>query len=49
MIMTGGIILGDHVLFGGIKVDPTKIEVIFNMLSPTNQKGFRSFLGNADC
>jgi hypothetical protein len=39
MIMTRGIGLGHHVQVAGIKVDPTKIELIVNMLPPTNQKG----------
>jgi hypothetical protein len=39
MIMTGGIILDHHVSVVGIKVDLDKIDVIVNMLHPTNQKG----------
>jgi len=47
MIMTEGIVLGHHVSAAGIKVDPTKIEVIVKVPPPTNQKGVRSFLGHA--
>jgi hypothetical protein len=46
MIMFGGIVLGYHVSAIGIKVDPTKIEVIVKILPPTNQKGVLSFLGH---
>jgi hypothetical protein len=43
MIMSGGIVLGHHVSVVGIKVDLAKIEVIVNMLPPTNKKGFLAF------
>ena len=36
MIMIEGIILSHYLSTTGIKVDPTKIEVIFKMLPPTN-------------
>ena len=47
MIMTEGIVLGHHVSTAGIKVDPTKIEVIVKLPPPTNQKGVRILLGHA--
>ena len=47
MPLTEGIVLGHHVSSQGIKVDPTKIEVIFSLPSPKNQKDIRMFLGHA--
>lgn len=38
MIMIEGIILGHHVSFAGIKVDPTKIEVIMDLPVSCSQK-----------
>ena len=34
MLLTEGIVLGHHVSSHGIKVDPTKIEVIVGLPSP---------------
>lgn len=45
--MTEGIVLGHHISDKGIKVDPTKIEVIINLPAPQSQKNVRSFLGHA--
>ena len=47
MLLIKGIVLGHHVSSQGIKVDPTKIEVISSLPSPTTQKEVRSFLGHA--
>jgi hypothetical protein len=47
LMFTEGIVLGHHVSFAGIKVDPTKIEVILNLPTPSTQKDVRSFLGHA--
>jgi hypothetical protein len=41
------IVLGHKILEKGIEVDKAKIEVIAQLLSPTNVKGIRSFLGHA--
>ena len=41
------IVLGHKVSEKGIEVDKTKIEVIEQLLPPTNVKGIRSFLGHA--
>ena len=38
MLLTEGIVLGHHVSSQGIKVDPTKIEVIVGLPSPKNSK-----------
>ena len=34
MLLIEGIVLGHHVSYQGIKVDPTKIEVIVSLPSP---------------
>ena len=47
MLLTEGIVLGHHVSSQGIKVDPTKIEVIVGLPSPKTQKEVRIFLGHA--
>ena len=54
MLLTEGIVLGHHISSQGIKVDPTKIEVIVanievivGLPSPKNQKEVRIFLGHA--
>ena len=47
MLLTEGIVLGYHVSSQGIKVDPTKIEVIVGLPSPKTQKEVRIFLGDA--
>jgi hypothetical protein len=41
-----GIYLGHKISEKGIEVDKAKIEVIEQLLPPTNVKGFRSFLGH---
>ena len=46
MILTEGIVIGHHVSFLGIKVDPTKIKVIANLIVTTTQREVRSFLGH---
>ena len=46
MLMTEGIVLGHHISGIGIKVDPTKIEVISKLSPPWSQKEVRSFLGH---
>lgn len=47
MMLTKGIVLGHHISYFGIKVDPTKIQVIVNLIPPKTQKYVRSFLGYA--
>lgn len=47
MMLTEGIVLGHHVSSSRIKVDPTKIQVIVNLIPPTTQKEVRIFLGYA--
>ena len=47
MMMTRGVVLGHYVSVDGIKVDPTKIEVILNLPTPRTQTQVRSFLGCA--
>jgi hypothetical protein len=41
-----GIVLGHKILEKGIKVDKATIEVIEQLLPPTNVKGIHSFLGH---
>jgi hypothetical protein len=47
MMMTEGVVLGHYVSADGIKVDPTKIEVILKLPTPRTQTKVRSFLGCA--
>ncbi|GLJ19357.1 hypothetical protein SUGI_0348760 [Cryptomeria japonica] len=47
IMMEEGIVLGHHISVKGIKVDPTKIEVIQYINDPIKQKDVRSFLGHA--
>lgn len=47
MILTKGIVLGHHLSFAGIKVDPTKIEVIVKLAVLATKKDVRNFLGHA--
>ena len=47
MLLTEGIVLGHHISSQGIKVDPSKIEVIVGLPSPKTQKEVRIFLGHA--
>jgi hypothetical protein len=42
-----GIVLGHKISEKGIEVDKAKIEVIEQLLLPTNAKGIHSFLGHA--
>ncbi|GJY53256.1 reverse transcriptase domain-containing protein [Tanacetum coccineum] len=42
-----GIFLGHKVFGAGLEVDKAKINVISKLLTPTNVKGIRSFLGHA--
>jgi len=44
MMMTGGIMLGHYISTDGIKVDPTKVEVILKIPTPKMQKEVRRFL-----
>jgi hypothetical protein len=46
MLLTEGVVLGHHVSYEGIKVDPAKIEVIVRLPPPKTQKEVRSFLGH---
>jgi len=47
MILTEGIVLGHHISKTGIRVGPTKIEIIAQIKTPSSQREVRSFLGNA--
>jgi hypothetical protein len=47
MMMTEGVVLGHYVSADGIKVDPTKIKVILNLLTHRTQTEVHSFLGCA--
>jgi hypothetical protein len=47
MMMTEGVVLGNYISADGIRVDPTKIEVILNLPTPRTQTKVRSFLGAA--
>jgi hypothetical protein len=47
MMMVKCVGLGHYVFSYGIKVDPTKIEVILNLPTPHTQTEVRSFLGCA--
>jgi hypothetical protein len=42
-----GIVFGHKILEKGMEVDKVKIEVIEQLLPPTNVKGIHSFLGHA--
>ena len=46
MMMTEGNVLGHFISIDGIKVDPTKIEVISKILTPKTSKEVCSFLGH---
>jgi hypothetical protein len=46
MLLTEGVVQGHHVSSEGIKVDPTKIEVIVRIPPPKTQKEVRIFLGH---
>ena len=47
MMLTVGIVLGHHISDTGIRVDPTKIDIISQIKIPNSQKEVRSFLGNS--
>ncbi|XP_050896392.1 uncharacterized protein LOC127103157 [Lathyrus oleraceus] len=42
-----GIVLGHKTSYKGIEVDQAKVEVISKLPPPVNEKGIKSFLGNA--
>jgi hypothetical protein len=42
-----GIVIGHKILVKGIEVDKVKIEVVEQLLPPTNVKGIHNFLGHA--
>ena len=44
MMLTQGMVLGPLIFPDGIKVDPTKIEVILNLLVPYTQKEVCTFI-----
>jgi hypothetical protein len=46
MLLTEGVVLGNHVSSEGIKVDPAKIEFIIRIPPLRNMKEVRSFLGH---
>eukprot|EP00253_Pinus_taeda_P028738 PITA_28738 len=45
MMMTEGLILGHYISAAGIQVDPTKIQILLLIPTPTTQTEVRSFLG----
>ena len=45
MMFNEGIVLGQHILGDGIKVDSSKVEVISKLSVPNCQQDVRSFLG----
>jgi hypothetical protein len=45
MMMIEGVVLGHYISVDGIRVDPTKIEVILNLPTPRTQTEVCSFLG----
>jgi len=47
MMLNEWIVLGHYISSQGIKVNPSKIQIIVNLLIPTSQKEVRSFLGYA--
>ena len=47
MMLTQGVVLGHLVSLDGIKVDPTKIEVILKLPVPCAQKEVCNFIGYA--
>jgi hypothetical protein len=47
MMLTKGIVLGHHVFDTIIRVDPAKIDIIYQIKIPSSQKEIRSFLGHA--
>ena len=46
MLLTEGVVLGHHVSSEGIKVDPSKIELIFKLQPRNTPKEVRIFLGH---
>jgi hypothetical protein len=48
MLLTEGTVLGHHISDTGIRVDPTKIDIISKINIPISQKEIKSFLGHAD-
>jgi hypothetical protein len=46
MLLIEGVVLGHHISFEGIKVDPAKIEVIVKLPPPETQKEVIIFLGH---
>ena len=47
MMMSEEVVLGHFISANGIQVDPSKIKVIKDIPTPSNQKEVRSFLGHA--
>jgi hypothetical protein len=47
MMMSEGVVLGHFISSQGIQVDPSKIQVIKDLLIPKTQTDVRSFLGHA--
>jgi hypothetical protein len=45
MMIIEGVVLVNYVSIDGIKVDPSKIEVLLNLPTPHTQTEVRSFLG----
>jgi hypothetical protein len=47
IMMSEGVLLGHFISSVGIQVDPTKIQVILDIPTPSTLKEVRSFLGHA--
>jgi hypothetical protein len=47
MMLTEGIVLGHHTSGSGMRVNPTKIYIITQIIIPSSQKEVRKFLGHA--
>jgi hypothetical protein len=47
MVLTEGIVLGHHISGSGMRVDPEKIYIITQIIIPSSQNEFCSFLGHA--
>jgi hypothetical protein len=46
MMLTKGIVLGHHISGSRMRVDPTKIHIITQIIIPSSQKEVRNFLGH---
>jgi hypothetical protein len=46
MMLTEGIVLGQHIFGFGMRVDPEKIHIITQIRIPSSQKEVHNFLGH---